>query len=215
MAPAGQRPAPRDVPRTSGGLRPTAGRLRLASRSPRRRELLSEYGIEHDAAHPGLEDSELKPGRVSPGQWGAALAYLKAAAGSTDAARDGRDVVLGADTAIVKDNTLIGTPRDHDEATAILRTLSGGTHDVVTGVSILEHKTGRRVLFYDTARVRLGRLSDQQIRDYVASEGWKGKAGGYNLKERLDAGWPIDFEGDPATIMGLPMRKLAAYFGGA
>lgn len=215
MAPAGQRPAPRDVPRTPGGLRPATGRLRLASRSPRRRELLSEHGIEHDAAHPGLEDSELKPGRVSPGQWVAALAYLKAAAGSPDAARDGRDLVLGADTAIVKDNTLIGTPRDHDEAAAILRTLSGGTHDVVTGVSILEHTTGRRVLFYDTARVRLGRLSDQQIREYVASEGWKGKAGGYNLKERLDAGWPIDFEGDPATIMGLPMRKLAAYLGGA
>lgn len=212
MAPASQRPESREARPLAG--RSASRRLRLASRSPRRRELLTQHGIDHDAAHPGLEDSELKPGNVSPGQWVAALAYLKAAAGSSDAAREGRDVVLGADTAIVKDNRLIGTPRDRHEAAAILRTLAGGTHEVVTGVSLLEHKSGRRVIFFDTARVTLGRLSDQQIEDYVAGDAWIGKAGGYNLKERLDAGWPIDFDGDPATIMGLPMRKLVAYLGG-
>jgi septum formation protein len=170
--------------------------------------LLDEHGIDHDAQHPGLDDSDLHPGGVSPGQWVAALAYLKSAAGSPSARADGFATVLGADTAIVKNGTLIGTPRDAAEADAMIRNLMDGEHEVVTGVCFLCTASGRRMIYFDRARVRFGRLSDQQVRDYVASGAWQGKAGGYNLRERLEAGWPITFEGDPSTIMGLPMARL-------
>lgn len=170
--------------------------------------LLDEYGIDHDAKHPGLDDSDLHPGQVSPGQWVAALAFLKSAAGAPEARVDGCSVVLGADTAIIKDGQLIGTPRDAAEAERIIRRLADGAHDVVTGVSILCAATGRRSLYFDRATVRVGPLTDAQIRDYIASGDWQGKAGAYNLRERIEAGWPIQFEGDPTTIMGLPMGSL-------
>ncbi len=180
-------------------------RLWLASRSPRRRQLLDESGLEHEAGHPGFEDGDLRPGQVSPGQWVAALAYLKAAAGRKHSRVS--QIVLGADTAIVKDGTLIGTPRNAAEASAILHRLSSGQHEVLTGVSLIS-PCGRRLLFVDSATVFMGEIGDERIREYVAGGQWQGKAGGYNLRERIAAGWPIRFEGDPTTIMGLPMRAL-------
>lgn len=170
--------------------------------------LLDEYGIDHDAKHPGLDDSDLHPGAVSAGQWVAALAYLKSAAGAVEARVDGCTMVLGADTAIVKDGELIGTPRDAAEAERIIRRLADGAHEVVTGVSILCAATGRRTVYFDRAKVRVGALSERQITEYIASGGWEGKAGAYNLRERIEAGWPIQFDGDPTTIMGLPMGTL-------
>lgn len=185
-------------------------KLWLASRSPRRRQMLEEAGLAHEAGHPGFEDGDLRPGQVTPGQWVAALAYLKAAAGREHAI-DGR-MVLGADTAIVKDGALIGTPRDAAEASSILHRLSNGQHKVLTGVSLIS-PCGRRLLFVDSATVFMGEIGEERIREYVASGQWQGKAGGYNLRERIAAGWPIHFEGDPTTIMGLPMRALVTRLG--
>lgn len=186
-------------------------RLFLASRSPRRRELLAEAGYLFDFDHPGLEDSELPEGDVTPRQWVAALAYLKARAG-LDVARATRrtpDVIVGADTACVMDNRLIGTPTTASEARRMIADFTDREHEVVSGLALLCPKSGRRLLASDTARVWVGALSAPQIDDYVASGMWQGKAGAYNLTERIAAGWPIRYEGDPATIMGLPMTVLA------
>lgn len=186
-------------------------RLFLASRSPRRRELLADAGYLFDFDHPGLEDSDLVNGSVSPRQWVASLAYLKARAG-VEVARQTRrspDLVLGADTACVMDDRLIGTPRDAAEARAMIRAFANREHDVVSGLALICMKSGKRLLASDTARVWVGSLSDTQIDEYVASGLWQGKAGAYNLTERIAAGWPIRYEGDPATIMGLPMTVLA------
>jgi len=187
--------------------RVAARTLHLASRSPRRRQLLDEAAIDHAAEHPGFDDSDLVPGNVSASQWVAALAYLKAAAGAAHATHGA--TVLGADTAIIKDGSLIGTPRDHAEAFRILRTLSDGSHDVVTGVALLDPATGRRSIFVDRAAVNVGHLSDCMIAAYLATGAWQGKAGGYNLRERLVDGWPLEYAGDPTTVMGLPMKALS------
>lgn len=200
-----------DQPKPVGDGRP---RLLLASRSPRRRALLNDFGVRHVAEHPGFDDATLVPGRVSPEQWVAALAYLKASAGVDMVPRssDGSsDYVLGADTLCVKHGHILGTPMDADEARGILRELAGGEHRVLTGVAIIEVRNGeqvRRHVFTEQARVKLGVLSEEQIEEYVASGAWAGKAGAYNLAERLEAGWPIEYAGDPTTIMGLPMRAL-------
>lgn len=73
---------------------------------------------------------------------------------------------------------------------------------------VLSIRDARRWLFADRAAVRYGRVSDAAVDEYVASGLWRGKAGAYNLQERLEAGWPVRCEGDPATVMGLPMRRL-------
>lgn len=153
----------------------------------------------------------LVPGDVTPQVWVAALAYLKAMAGMEAFGGPGaasRGILVGADTACVKDGRLIGTPQDASEAERIIRRLSDSQHDVVTGVALIDPISGERVIFADTARVWVGHLGDAEIDEYIRSEEWVGKAGAYNLAERLGAGWPIQYVGDPSTIMGLPMQAL-------
>jgi len=192
-------------------------RVHLASRSPRRRQILTEAGIEHDAAHPGLDDGELLPGRVPADRWAMALAFLKASSAARARAESGggrfpAPVFLGADTVVVKHSntgvSLIGQPIDLEHAFEILRLLRQGEHEVITGVALLDAHTGRRELFSDKATVRVGELSDEAIAEYLAGGQWRGKAGGYNLSERIAAGWPISCEGDPTTVMGLPIKAL-------
>ncbi len=162
-----------------------------------------------------IDDADLLPGRVTPAQWVGALAYPPARAGAEAAAGSGPETVraytvLGADTVCVKGSEIIGQPADAADARRILRLLEGGEHEVITGIALVSSPPGRahRQLWSDRARVRVGPLGRDRIEEYVASGQWRGKAGAYNLAERLDAGWPINYEGDPTTIMGLPVRLL-------
>ncbi len=192
-------------------------RLILASTSPRRRRLLAEHGLSAEPIHPGLDDALLWPGHVDAAGWAAALAYLKASSATRDPAvssprppAPGEAVVIAADTVVVKNGRFIGQPKDAADAEAIIRILENGEHEVVTGVCLLDPATNRRDIFTDSATVAVGRIGDDRIREYVDSGGWKGKAGAYNLAERLADGWPIEYRGDPTTIMGLPMSILPA-----
>jgi septum formation protein len=181
-------------------------RLILASRSPRRRLLLEQMGVAFETAPRGVDDSPLRPGPAcSSRQWVAALAYLKAAAISRLALAGG-GTVLGADTVCAVDDRLLGQPRDADAAAAMLRLMVDREHQVLTGVALVSSEN--RTLLTDVAVVRVGRIGPEAIGEYISSGGWRGKAGGYNLSERLQAGWPIEVQGDPATVMGLPVRRL-------
>lgn len=190
--------------------RPHPPTLFLASRSPRRQQLLSSRGYTFDADHPGFEDGELRPGTVTPHQWVASLAYLKAVAGLERwrARRSLATIILGADTTCVLDGRMIGTPLSPAEAAHMIRAFTNRTHHVITAVALLCPTSRIRCLFTDQATVALGPLSETQISDYIDSGLWQGKAGAYNLTERLDAGWPLSFGGDPTSIMGLPMVAL-------
>lgn len=193
--------------------------LWLASRSPRRLTLLRDAGIEVKVIRTGLDDALLKPGSVGLVHWTVALAYFKArAAGEllwSRALKSGHgagiSLVIGADTLVGLHDHVIGQPTDADDAGRIIRQLSAAEHTVTTGVAVLDLRSGRRDVFCDTAVVHVGSLTDEQIDTYVQSGNWQGKAGAYNLSERIEAGWPITYEGDPATIMGLPMRLLTRY----
>lgn len=187
---------------------PAAGlpRIHLASRSARRRQILGEAGIEHTCGEPGLDDGELEPGDVSPEHWVIALAYLKARTAARD--RPPGEIVLGADTVVVFKGRIIGQPKDGADAERIIRLLAGADHDVVTGVALVDPASNRRDVFIDRAEVTVGAIPDEEITRYIAGGGWRGKAGAYNLSERIGAGWPIRFRGDPNTIMGLPLAAL-------
>ncbi|MFO0861524.1 MAG: Maf family protein [Phycisphaerales bacterium] len=189
----------------------------LASRSPRRRQLLTEAGIRHIAEHPGIEDSELETTGRRPEQWVASLAYLKAMAGAA-AARirlwEESVLVLGSDTACVQDGRMIGTPCSAEEAGAMLRSFRSATHRVVTGVALVgldrdEFGVPRlRTLCTCEADVRWGDVGEDEIERYLASNAWQGKAGAYNLRERVEAGWPIEIRGGEDTVMGLPIEAV-------
>lgn len=186
-------------------------RLFLASSSPRRRLLLEQAGVPFEHADPGVDDSTLHPGEVTPQQWVASLAFLKASAGIDRLpAPSPADeyLVLGADTLVVQDGELIGQARDADHAYEIIASLANAAHEVHTGVALINPRRGDRHMFVDTARVAVGDIPGREIAAYVNSGQWRGKAGAYNLHERLEAGWPITYQGDDTTIVGLPMRRL-------
>lgn len=201
--------------RAGGAPGPKPRRLILASQSPRRREMLERAGVKFTVVLPTLEDSDLAPGKVDAEAWAASLAYVKALSVIHQLRGSGRPregvSVLGADTVVVKAGRFIGKARDAAEARAILESLSGGEHEVVTGVALVDAETGERRLMADAARVRMASIAPDRLSAYLAGDGWKGKAGAYNLSERLGDGWCIECDGDPATVMGLPMVKLRPF----
>lgn len=184
-------------------------RLLLASRSPRRRSLLEEAGVAFEVVSSGIDDADLAPGAAAPEHWVASLALLKAeAARRALGGQAGSAIILGADTVVNSRGEIVGQPRDRADAERILRRLSGNAHRVLSGAALVEGATGRRLTLVDAAQVRVGRIEEAALLAYLDSGEWSGKAGAYNLSERLAAGWPIAYDGDPSTIMGLPMRRL-------
>ncbi len=188
----------------------------LASASPRRRLMLDAAGYDVFVHPSDLDDAHLRRGAVSPVAWVMALAWFKARRVAVmieqldQSARTFElpPVILGADTVCVHDEKILGQPRDEADARRMIELMRNATHCTLTGLCLLDMSSGRRFLARDRAEVAVGDIGDEQIEAYVRSGHWRGKAGAYNLSERLEAGWPIQCRGDPATVMGLPMRKL-------
>jgi MAF protein len=184
--------------------------------------MLEQADIEISVVPPDVDDGQLRSGAVSPREWVMALAYFKARrvadqlrkisdrfANWHEAERFGlQGVVLGADTVCVHGNVVLGQPRDAQHARAMLMRLRNAEHSTITGVCLFDLRSGTRTMFCDETRVIVGQVSEAQINQYIQSGQWRGKAGAYNLSERIDAGWPIQTIGDPDTVMGLPMRRL-------
>jgi septum formation protein len=182
----------------------------LASRSPRRRRLLAEAGVPVRVQPAGIDDGALRPGAVDVRHWVAALAYLKGrwVADALRRAGERAGTVLAADTVCLHHGRVLGQPSSEADARNMLHAMRDETHETLTGLCILSLDDDRRWLLVDRAIVKYGHVSDAEIEAYVRSGAWRGKAGAYNLQDRLRAGWPIGCRGDPATVMGLPMQRL-------
>ena len=179
-------------------------RLILASRSPRRRELLAEFGYQFDVIPPS-EASEDAPCRgESPREFVARMARQKAAdvAGRVDAGW-----VLGCDTVAECDGRILGKPDDENHARAMLQTLSGREHRVFSGLCLWKVPDGNPVVRVAVTLLRMDRLSDEQLDEYLAGGRWKGKAGAFGYQDRL--GWVHVSEGSASNVVGLPMELLA------
>jgi septum formation protein len=181
--------------------------LTLASVSPRRRQLLEAAGVDHDVRPSGIDDGLLPMGDCTPAAWVMALAFLKAAATAKQPGLHPATLVLGADTVCLNDGTILGQPRDEADAARMIRAMAGTTHEVLTGVAVVCPRTGRRTILADRSLVTVGELTDAQVADYLATGLWRGKAGAYNIAERLEAGWPIIFAGSMDSVMGLPVER--------
>ena len=118
-------------------------------------------------------------------------------------------ILLAADTLCELDGAIMGKASTPDEARAMIRALVGRSHRTITGVALLDRATDQRAIWCDSTQVTLGDLSEESIDAYIDSDQWRGKSGCYNFTDRVDAGWPLTCEGDPSTVMGLPMTRLA------
>jgi len=186
--------------------------LILASQSPRRAQLLRDAGFVFEQRSPPYADPDQPPGHLEGREaesYAVALAEMKAV--SMDEDVEPGALILAADTICVDaEGALVGKPRDREHARAMLRSFIEAEHRVITGVALLRIGADNSLLdvFADTAVVRFGAIGDEALDAYLATDDWRGKAGGYNLFDRQAAGWPITVEGDPATVVGLPMGEL-------
>jgi septum formation protein len=117
-------------------------------------------------------------------------------------------LIIAADTLVQSQGQILSKPANADDAATMIRQIRGRSHHVHTGLTLLDPINGARQVCADCAQVDVGDITDEAISNYVASGQWKGKSGGYNLAERISAGWPINVVGDPATVMGLPIARL-------
>ena len=177
-----------------------APRLILASASPRRESLLREAGYEFIVEPPNI-DEDIIPRGMLPSHAAVHLAVEKAKAVS---ARYPNDVVLAADTIVAFGDTILGKPKGADAAREMLKLLSGTTHLVITGVTIVQKSSGYDVHAREMSAVRMKFLTAKQIDDYVAGGEWRGKAGGYGIQDNDP--FVTRLAGSNSNIVGLPMK---------
>lgn len=175
--------------------------LILASASPRRLELLRPVGVE-PVVEPADVDETVAPGTdVSA----AVLRLARAKAGAIAARHEGEPaLVLGADTLVVVDGQPLGKPRDRAEAAAMLGTLSGRGHQVLTAVALIDARSARRTDGIALTTVRMRSLSPTEIARYVATDEPLDKAGAYAIQGRA-AVFVEGIEGDYTNVVGLPL----------
>ena len=178
-------------------------RVILASTSPRRRELLALLGVAFDVVPPACE--EVRSPELAPRDQAQQFALDKA---RSIADRYPADLVLGGDTVIDVDETLLGKPHDLNQAATMLRQLQGRDHQVHTGLALIRHKTRLSVAMVETARVRMKPCPDEELRNYLKTKESLGKAGGYSIQGE-GARLIEKIEGDYPTVVGLPLRQVA------
>jgi septum formation protein len=180
--------------------------LVLASASPRRQELLRNAGISFTVQPADVDETPL-PGEL-PRECAERLARDKALA--VWRLRP-QDVVLGADTIVVVDEAILGKPIDPADAARMLRQLSGRVHRVITGVCVVEAAgTGENRELRtasETTLVTMNDLSDDEIRDYVATGEPMDKAGAYAI-QGMASRWIPRIEGDYSNVVGLPVALV-------
>ncbi|MFQ5860735.1 MAG: 23S rRNA (uracil(1939)-C(5))-methyltransferase RlmD [Dehalococcoidia bacterium] len=176
--------------------------LVLASESPRRRELLTSLGVDFRVAQPEVDEAPLEG--EAPEAQAERLALLKARAVVASA---GTGVVIGADTLVVLDGLVLGKPRDAQEARAMLWSLRGRMHQVVTGVALVEAGTGRWVVGHRVSRVAMRPYSEAEVEAYVASADPLDKAGAYAVQDPVFQ--PASrVEGCYLNVVGMPLCTL-------
>jgi septum formation protein len=186
----------------------------LASRSPRRRELLSHIGVKfhlllfRDRPDSDPEVNEEVRAGESPAEYVQRLARAKAEAGWRRLMQRNlpRAPVLAADTTVALDGRIFGKPADRRDAAAMLAALSGRRHEVLTAVALKYDERLDTAL--STSEVQFRNLSPEEIRDYVATGEADDKAGAYAIQGRA-AKFVAEIRGSHSGIVGLPLFETA------
>jgi len=178
----------------------------LASASPRRAALLKQIGLPF-RPHPSTlgDDGEAPVAEENPQSYVCRLALAKA---KEVASRLNRGLVIGADTVVTRENRLFGKPRDGDEAQAFLLALAGRTHQVITGIAVVDVESGREEVDAAVTEVTMRPFDAEEAARYAATGEPMDKAGGYGIQER-GALLVEGIHGDYFNVVGLPLALLA------
>ncbi|MDU1662820.1 MAG: nucleoside triphosphate pyrophosphatase [Peptoniphilus harei] len=173
----------------------------LASNSPRRREILSNF---IDFTVISKEIDEIKDDCFSPWTTVMALAYEK----GIEVAKDNvEEIVLSADTLVELDGKLLGKPKNREDAKIMIKSLSGKIHNVYTGYAIFKLSKKIKYVSYDKSSVKFYDLNDDEIEKYLNTLEYKDKAGAYGIQGKGSL-LVEKIEGDYFNIVGFPIGKI-------
>ena len=187
------------------GTTAEVSRLILASASPQRAALLREYGYEFEVIIPPVHEPDELAGHPAPERQAEALSYFKARG---VAELVGQGIILAADTVVALSERVFGKPADRNDARRILQSLAGTTHRVITGTTLLEPSTGKRLIEHDSTAVTMRRLTEEELEQYLGTGAWADKAGAYGIQDRGDA-FIERIEGSFTNVVGLPMELVS------
>ena len=177
-------------------------RIILASRSPRRQQLLTELGLRFEVVikeYPETYPENLKGKEI-------ALFVAKQKADLFKGEISDNDIVITADTIVWCNNKVLGKPLNDEDAARILKEISGNTHEVITGVSILS--TAGEKAFSVSTKVTFDVISDEEIEFYIRSYRPFDKAGAYGIQEWIGIIACSHIEGSYFNVVGLPVHRL-------
>lgn len=178
--------------------------LHLASRSPRRSELLARLGFAFGVLE--LDVPEHREPGEPPEDYVRRVAREKAGAGLLQVVANPGAIVLGADTEVILGDEVFGKPRDANDAADMLRRLSGRTHQVISAVSLVS--PSREAQVASVSEVTVANLDEDAIADYLATGEWEGKAGAYGIQGHAQV-FIEHLSGSFSGVMGLPLFETA------
>lgn len=179
----------------------------LASASPRRKDLLIQAGIPFEI-HPSNIDENTDGLSGTPEQIAEFLAHMKA---NDVAKKISEGLVLGADTIVVLDSEIFGKPNDAEDARKMLEKLSGRVHKVITGIALIDSKTGLCRIGHEVTKVKFAQITSDEIEKYIKTGEPFGKAGAYAV-QGFGALLVEKIDGCYTNVVGLPLMRLKKLF---
>lgn len=174
----------------------------LASRSPRRQQLLRQMGLKFDVVIREFDESF--PPDIPGREIAEHISALKAETFRKELSEN--EIVITADTVVWCDNQVLGKPVDTDDALRMLREISGNTHEVITGVTIISKS--KEVTFSETTKVTFSQMTDDEILYYSENYRPFDKAGAYGIQEWIGIIGCSRIEGSYFNVVGLPVQRL-------
>jgi septum formation protein len=174
----------------------------LASRSPRRQQLIRELGLKFDVVI--KEYDEIFPEGLNGEEIAKHIAFEKSASFKNELKDN--EIVITADTIVWCNNKVLGKPLSREDAAYILKEISGNTHDVITGVSI--RSLTKEITFSESTKVTFDRISEAEIYYYIDKYKPYDKAGAYGIQEWIGIAACTRIEGSYFNVVGLPVQRL-------
>lgn len=175
----------------------------LASASPRRKEILGNTKLKFSIIKSDIDEVICE--KESPAQAVMRLAFEKC---MDIASKNESALVIGADTIVVLDDKILGKPKDENEAYEMIKRLSNNTHQVITGISLINLENNKKIIDYVVSNVKFKKLSQEDIIDYIKTKESLDKAGAYGI-QGYGAMLVEEIHGDYFNIVGLPISRLS------
>ena len=179
----------------------------LASASPRRREILENFGFDFEVMVSDADESKISKNSMPVEIYVQELALIKAMAVSKKL-KNKSALIISADTVVYCDGEILGKPTDEDDAFSLLSKLSGREHSVFSGICVMDSKTLKSICSKEETKVFFKKLSEENIRDYIKTGEPMDKAGAYAV-QGFGAFFTEKVDGDYFNVIGLPVKKLA------